>query len=108
MSGVKAFAEVVNYASRKLWDPGLASLYIHYGNVLRCEQTADLPTSIGNQLKVNPSKSEVKTGGNNAGEGVRRFNKASVTSTTGASFAGEGGASSLVRDLPRSNAFRQN
>ncbi len=56
MNGIKAFVEVVNYASSKFVDPGLASLYIHDGNALRCEQTADLPTSFCGQLKVNPSK----------------------------------------------------
>ena len=75
MNGVKAFVEVVDYASRKFVDPGLATLYIHDGNVLRREQTADSPTSFGDQFEVNPSKSIVKTGGNNAGEGVRTFNR---------------------------------
>jgi hypothetical protein len=56
MNGVEAFVEVVNYASSKFVDPGPASLYIYDGNALRCEQTADLPTSFCGQLKVNPSK----------------------------------------------------
>jgi hypothetical protein len=94
MNGVKAFADAVNYTSRNFVDPSLTSLYVHDDNMLQCDQTADSPTSFGDQFEVKPSKSVVKTGGNNAEESVRTFNKAPGTSTTEASFVGEGCASS--------------